>query len=185
MLTFAHRSPRDEHIVKAVPDWKIKEISSHPSFQGIMDGDEAEMLLRETMKQQNRDCCHLTRYSDTREEHTLSVLKRKEDEGVIQNFHIIIEKEDDNTTTFEIFGSQKKFDSIAELLNFYKTNPLNHSIDSIGESATATGAQQTDEFDNGEQHNTNRSVSMLISSQKFIVAAGNDFCNITVKQDHI
>lgn len=94
-----------------------------------MCGNEAETRLRE----QDCDCCYLTRYDDDRKELTLSVLRNKEDGYIIfQNFNIVREPEDE-PSTYEISGSDKKCGSITELLEFYKDNALNHIlIDGIG-----------------------------------------------------
>lgn len=116
--------------MKALPEWKIKEVGNHPSFHGAIDANAAESLLRE----QNMPCGHLMRYSEFREEYTLSVLRKKEDNKyTFHSFDIIIEQGDvEGHATYEISGSEKKFSSIAILLDFYKKNPLTHSIDGIG-----------------------------------------------------
>lgn len=100
-----------------------------PSFHGTMSGYEAEARLRE----QESNCCYLTRYSESREELTLSVMRRKDDDYIFQNFDIVGEPEE-SPTSYEIFGTDEKFDSIVNLLDFYKENPLNHNIDSIGDA---------------------------------------------------
>lgn len=96
-----------------------------------MNGDEAETRLRE----QNSDCCYLTRYSEARDELTLSVLRRKQDDHIFQNFDIVGEPEDE-PTNFEILGTERKFCSLRELLDYYNEsdNPLNHNIDGIGDA---------------------------------------------------
>lgn len=113
--------------MKAVPEQKIREFSNHPNFHGAIDANEAESLLRK----QNINSCYLLRYSESRDEYTLSVLRNKKDKYVFHNFDIYIEQEEDRAT-YEISGSEKKFNSIAELIDFFKENPLNHSIDRIG-----------------------------------------------------
>lgn len=106
----------------------MEEMFTLSSFHGAMDVNEAEKRLRE----QNKDCCYLTRWCKIREEHTLSVLRRKEDDYVFQNFDILIRLVG-GQTTLEIPGSQQKFSSVVELLTFYKEKPLNHLINGIGD----------------------------------------------------
>lgn len=128
--TVLEKSSKKECVEEAIPVWKVGAINNHPSFHGYMDGDVAETKLLE----QNHSC-YLTRYSVSREDHTLSVLRKKEEESVFQNFSIIIRKEEEERkcVTFEISGSEEWFKDIDEMLAFYKRNPLNHSIDAIGE----------------------------------------------------
>ena len=116
--------------MKAVPGWKIREIGTLNSFHGPLDMDEAETRLRRAGK----DRCYLTRYSESIEEHILSVLRRKNDDDlVLQHFCIAIQLEGQLAVSYEILGSTKKFKSITGLLEFYKKNPLNHKIDSTGD----------------------------------------------------
>lgn len=127
-----------------------------------MNVDEAEALLKE----ENVECCYLTRYSESREEHTLSVLRRREDEDIFQNFDIVIEQDRDSTS-YEISGSEKKFSTIVELLDFYKDNPLNHSIDGIGDEIKSTTASKRHTVDASQQ--TESFGKQLIASHNFCV----------------
>lgn len=101
------------------------EVIGLPSFHGVIDGYEAERRLRE----QDSDCCFLTRYSETRDELTLSVLRRND---IFKNFAIIGEPQE-CPTKYEITESEEKFDHIADLLEFYKSHKLNQCISSIGD----------------------------------------------------
>lgn len=111
--------------MEAIATWKIKEISAHPSYHGAMSGSKAEVKLR-----QQDTVCYLTRYSESNK-FTLSVLGRRDDERIIQNFKICIKNENGHCV-YEIPGTEVKFDDIASLLNYYKDNPLNQFIDCIG-----------------------------------------------------
>ena len=111
----------------ALPSSKVKP-SVLPNFYGVLDVDEAESCLRE----QNRECCYLLRYSVARDENMLSVLRRIEYEEVFQHFDILI-KEEGSDTQYKITGTDKPFATMDKLLDFYKKNPLNHKILTIGD----------------------------------------------------
>ena len=110
-----------------LPSRKVKP-SVLPNFYGVLDMDEAESCLRE----QNRECCYLLRYSEARDENMLSVLRRIGYEEVFRHFDILINKEGSGST-YEIPGTEMVFPTMDELLDFYKENPLNLSIASIGD----------------------------------------------------
>lgn len=125
-----------------------------------MSRDEAETRLRE----QESNSCYLIRYSESREELTLSVMRRKEDDYIFQNFNIV--EPEECPTSYEIYGSDDTFDSIAELLEFYRKNPLNHNIDSIG-----------DEIINGDKIlSVQEDTSTKIEAEK-----GNESCLAKIK----
>lgn len=125
----------------AHPQWKVKEVGNNPTFHGAIDASKAESLLTK----QNKICCHLMRYSESRDEYMLSVLKKKEDNRYLfHNFDIIIEQSDEKGATYEVFGSDKEFASIVELLNYYKKNPLNYSIGNIGRGIESESKRTTD-----------------------------------------
>lgn len=107
---------------KAVPSGKIK-LSTLPNFYGVLDLDAAEEHLRE----QNRECCYLIRYSEAREENILSVCMRKGDDINFYHFYILTKGKN-----YEILGSGKKFSKLDALLEYYKENPLNHNVKTIG-----------------------------------------------------
>lgn len=110
-----------------VPTWQLKGISSHPSYHGAINKEKAEQALSK-----RGGNCYLTRYSQTRDQYTLSVCRKKGTEWVFQNFDIIITN-DDGHVAYEISGTEEKFTSIIKMLDFYKEFPLNHYVDSIGE----------------------------------------------------
>ena len=110
----------------ALPVHKLNP-SVLPVFFGVLDVDEAESCLRK----QNRECCYLLRYSVARDENMLSVLRRIRGEEVYQHFDIRVNEEG----KYEIPGTEKEFPTMDELLDFYKKNPLNHSISTIGEES--------------------------------------------------
>lgn len=125
-------------------------MSTLPNFYGILDIAEAEQLLRE----QNRECCHLIRYSIAREENVLSVCMRKRGDVKFHHFYILT-KGKDADIIYEILGSGRKFPTVDELLKFYKENPLNHNVDTIGDeirkdTKPITFTIPTDESESGE-----------------------------------
>lgn len=118
--------PGSEDVAKTVPTWQLREISSHPSYHGAINKEKAEHKLSKKDR-----TCFLTRYSEARDQYTLSV-HTKGKETVFQNFDIIITNKD-GCVAYEISGTEEKFTSLVKLLDFYKEYPLNHYIHSIGE----------------------------------------------------
>lgn len=75
----------------------------------------------------------LTRYNDELKVHVLSVkVPWKAEEPAIEHFPIRMSNEGGHNQ-YEIDGSKRKFDDVIELLDYYKTTPLNHIVPSIGE----------------------------------------------------
>lgn len=124
-LCAPHRSISNEDV--AVPAWKIRKISKHPSYHGAIDRKRAEYKLS-----RRNSNCYLTRYSEDKDQHTLSIRRRKEEEWIFRNFDIVTTRNDGHVT-YEIQGTEEKFDDITDLLSFYKENSLDHHIDAIGE----------------------------------------------------
>lgn len=55
-------------------------------------------------------------------------------EFIVKNFQINIYKDEwDESTAYEIKGTQKSFSSIFELLKFYQDKPVDHEINDIGD----------------------------------------------------
>lgn len=111
---------------EAIPAWKLRDISKHASYHHTMSEEKAE----EKLVEQNKTC-YLTRYCATSKEFLLSVYKKGE-EHLFANFEINIEKSD-GRTTYEIFGAEEKFNSIAEMLNRYKKDIIDPEIGTIGD----------------------------------------------------
>ena len=65
----------------------------------------------------------------------LSVMGRKWQLGPLapHHFKLNITKEDDHNV-FEIEGTEKKFNDISTLLQFFQKYPVSHSVCSIGEA---------------------------------------------------
>lgn len=112
-------------------------MSNHPSYHGALGGTEAERKLILG----GADNSYLTRYSEARKMYILSVLNTKgsDDEVRLEHFNLSIKKEDDHNV-YEVIGTEKKFDAILTLLDFYKSNSLTHHIDSIGEEVVSEEA---------------------------------------------
>ena len=111
--------------------WKIEEISKHPSYHGAITTTKAKQRLKGQRKN-----CYLTRYSEERREFVLSVYEGKENDHeteseVFRNFDISIMKEG-NEISYEVSETEKKFKTVAELLEYYKRSHLTPSVKSIG-----------------------------------------------------
>ncbi len=122
----------------------------NPSFHRIMSKEEAEQKLE---NHGSSNTCYLTRYDAAEKKYYLSVLTQKEDAEECKpiTYHFILkitrkglsnrhrrsrrdEDEDSNfEPEYELEGTQMKFDRVSELLNFYKTIPVNFQVSSIGE----------------------------------------------------
>lgn len=93
-----------------------------------MSKEDAESQLR-----QHDEKCYLTRYNDDLDIHVLSIkVTRKEDKPAFEHFPINILTEDSHCC-YEIDGSEKAFDDISKLLDYYKNTPVNYDIVGIGE----------------------------------------------------
>lgn len=125
ILFIIYRTHLDHDV--AIPSWKLR-ICGHSSYHGTINKEKAE----DKLKTQDRNC-YLTRYSETRDQLTLSVRRRQGEDWVFKNFDIIINQEKSDTTSYEIFGTREKFFDITELLNFYEGKALDYHIDGIGE----------------------------------------------------
>ena len=110
-----------------MPTKELKGVSGHPSYHGVMTGEEAQQSLYE-----NGSSCFLTRFSEDKSCYRLSVLKKgRNNEIIFQHFNIIV-KTDMPTVLYEIEGAEEEFDDIFKLLSYYQSHPLNHQIDQIG-----------------------------------------------------
>lgn len=122
-LNFSYCS-ESRHSTEAEPTWKMTGIKEHPSYHGPINGVEAETKLKE--KGGNH---YLTRYSRARDHYCLTVARN----GEYAHFDIIITSSHDEQNVYEIDGSEMQSKSIFSLLEYYRINPLTHSIDSIGD----------------------------------------------------
>lgn len=124
ILYTCHRSLTKKK--SGIAAWKFRKLSSHATYHGAIDTKGAESKLK---KQDSN--CFLTRYSESRDQYTLSVRRRREGDWIFRDFDIIITKEK-SRTVYEISGTEEKFDDITELLNFYQDKALDNHIDGIG-----------------------------------------------------
>ena len=98
-----------------------------PCYHGVMNAKSAESVLRE-----NGGGCFLIRYSQNRKMYILSVLAKREG-GKMAPYHFKIKiSKNGAESTYEIEGSERKFNKILELLEFYHSNPCNQEVESIG-----------------------------------------------------
>ena len=107
-------------------------MSEHRSYHGPLNGDEAEHIL----KQNAEPNCYLTRYSNNRQSYILSVINA---ERKSSHFQLII---DNDVPSYEIKGTQKKHNSLDDLLNYLERTPLSPTIRSIGKPCLPPGQQQ-------------------------------------------
>lgn len=107
--------------------WLLKGIAQHPSYHGPMTAKEAERKLR-----RQRTNCYLTRLTTKRRKYVLSVLRWVGDAvPIVRNFNVNVTHEND-TTLYEIEGTENKVKDIFQLLEFYRDQPMSHEIDGIG-----------------------------------------------------
>ena len=85
---------------------------------------------QEKLKEANRDC-YLTRFSNKRDKHVLSVAKRGKDDTMFQHFAILVTTRH-HRNEYEIDGAEKKFDDVAEMLLYYQEHHITSEIDRIG-----------------------------------------------------
>lgn len=110
------------------PTWQLAEISKHPSYHETLETTKAEIKLL----QEESDNCYLTYYCESKKAYVLSVLERKPDKRTfLEHFEINMTRENKHTL-YEIAGTQQKFRSIFDLLEYYEMNPVNHIISRIG-----------------------------------------------------
>ncbi len=88
-----------------------------------MTGADAELKLQE-----QGGNCYLTRYSEARQEYSLTVARN----GVYAHFDLTIAPSGEHNV-YEIDGSEMQSKDIFSLLNYYKNTPLSHRIDGIGD----------------------------------------------------
>ena len=128
----APAEPRSKVPVRAQPSWKfpsavkrytIRELSC---YHGALRGVEAE----EKLKQQPGDS-HLIRYSDSRGEYILSVLKRGANGPICQHFVIKILALHDRSK-YSVEGSDMEFHDASEMLEYFRKNHISFEIDGIG-----------------------------------------------------
>lgn len=123
------RYSSNSEYAKAVPIEYIGEMKGHPSFHGTISREEAELQLKK-----HKSNCFLTRYDNG--VHILTVMAvLKEDGRVFQHFQLKTHCQN-GCYQFEVDGSGNRFDKVSALLDFYKCNPLNYTIDHIGKCIT-------------------------------------------------
>ena len=108
------------------------QMSEHRSYHGPLTGDEAEHIL----KQNTEPNCYLTRYSNNRQSYILSVINAEKKSF---HFQLII---DNDVPSYEIQGTQKKHNSLDDLLKHLERTPLSPTIRYIGKPCLPPGQQQ-------------------------------------------
>ena len=121
----------------AQPSWKFSStvkrytITELSCYHGAMRSVEAEKKL----KQQPGDS-HLIRYSDSKGEYILSVLKRGANGPICQ--HFVIKTKLHEINLYSVEGSDMTFHDVSEMLKYFRKNPINYEINGIGEPCHAT-----------------------------------------------
>lgn len=136
------------------PAWKLGGIRRHPSYHGVMTKEAAELKL----KQQARNS-YLTRYDSNNSSYMLSVMRR---EGLRpqKSVHFTIKTtKKDKRKQYEVVGTQRKFDYISELLEFYLHAKLDMSAKITHENNTED--VDGDVFDDDESEKTLRVLTGL------------------------
>lgn len=107
------------------PDKEHLTIWNHRSYHFKINGEEAEKRLK--LCDEDR---FLTRYSENWECYVLSVYKKepKPSPPTIKHFRLLIKDND----TVNIDGKEKEFENLKKLLHYYRRNPIDESIRSIG-----------------------------------------------------
>ena len=124
---------------------------SSPSFHWEMLREDAELKL----ERHASPTCYLTRYNAATDKFYLSVKKTEEGkEGctAATYYHFLLRilnksssppdsppydfelhEEKDSEPEYELKGTEKKFDTISELLTFYRSIPINFVVTTIGD----------------------------------------------------
>lgn len=126
---------------RGIPDLILAGVKKHPSFHGNMKDSDAESKLK-----RHEWNCYLTRYSRFRSKLRISIQRKKGLKFIIEHFNISVKKINDGFR-YEIEGTEKIFDDFSYLLIYYQNQPINGSIDGIGQCLQAVSenidSQQT------------------------------------------
>ena len=120
----------------AEPSWKFRSLTRRSTiaqlscYHGALRGVEAEKKL----KQQPGDS-HLIRYSDSKGEYILSVLKKGANGPICQ--HFVIKTKLYSRRLYTVEGSDITFHDASEMLKYFRNNPISYKIDNIGEPCLA------------------------------------------------
>ena len=148
----------------AVPTYKMKGITEHSSYHGVMSQSEAEAVLT-----QHEGGCYLTR-SNEDGVNVLSVKPAKKPPAAaatagggvggesgtapaFEHFEIKIHPREGSSSEYEIAGTKEKFKDISELLDFYHDVPLSHTVTGIGDFVGHSGSQKPPPYDTKADHN--------------------------------
>ena len=126
-----NRSPQAQRVSDsirmevAIPAWKLNIVSQDPCYHGEIRLDMAIKLL----KQHGGNHSFLIRYSTTGSKYMLVVMTQSQDgKDSYHQFNILIDGRDGGVTTCEIEGSERRFDSISDLLEYYKVNAVSNKL---------------------------------------------------------
>jgi hypothetical protein len=118
-------------------------MDNHPSFCGDLKSSDAETMLK-----RHGGNCYLTRYSRFQKKLRISVQRKLGRKLVIQHMNLSIEKANDEEFRYEIEGTEKIFNSIYYLLDYYQNQKINNTIDGIGHCYKTPVQNQIDYKDN-------------------------------------
>ena len=140
--------------VPAEPSWKFPSadkrsttITELSCYHGALRGVEAE----EKLKQQPGDS-HLIRYSDSKGEYILSVLKRGANGPICQHFKIKTLPPPHDKYSYTVVGSDRIFHGASEMLKYFRKNPITYKINGIGKPchSKATHYSSSDDSDSSD-----------------------------------
>lgn len=101
-------------------------MKAHPSFHGSISRIEAAKKLIESGRS-----CYLTRYSEYNKFCVISVLRMSANGELLQHLELKI-PQDGHRHTFKVAGTEKEFDDVSKLLEYYQKHALNQT-DCLGE----------------------------------------------------
>ena len=109
-----------------VPVWQREIFMNSPSFHGAMTKKEAEL----TLENHGGNRCYLTRYCTIKKSYYLSVMTKQEEQ--YKHDHFVLKVEHYSPHNINIEGTEKQFNKISDLLEFYESNPVNFEVSNIG-----------------------------------------------------
>jgi uncharacterized protein YkuJ len=115
---YPQRGQSDDN--KAIPFWQVVEFMNEPSYHEQMTRKEAE---RELMKQ-GSSRCYLTRYSDKNKMFKLSVMHSRR-KNKFEHFDI-------SRTKYTLKDSDMEFDTLAKMLEHYRSHRISKTLRNIG-----------------------------------------------------
>jgi len=102
---------------------------NHQSYHGELSSNEAERRLLDTSGPLEGSNCYLTRYSNTNDSYSVSAVVHPKGSQKLVHLKLSI---DTDQNCYDLEGSQKRFRTLDELLNYFEQNPLSSDIRALG-----------------------------------------------------